>query len=76
MTTVEKLGGNWVIVRDRDVSPTGEVGGALEPEDADSSPVREFWTGDAWVGQYGLAKLFVTNEEADAYLAQHRHDLA
>ena len=76
MTTVERLGGNWLIVRDQDIDTTSESGSAPEPQDAESSPIREFWTGDAWVGQYGLAKLFVTKEEAEAYLAEHRHHLA
>jgi hypothetical protein len=76
MTTVEKLGGNWVIVRDGRVNAPDEAGDSLTPQDRDSSANREFWTGDGWAGQYGLAKLFATKEETEAYLAEHRHEMA
>ncbi|MCY2994006.1 MAG: hypothetical protein NTY19_39945 [Planctomycetota bacterium] len=37
---------------------------------------REFWTGDCWARQYGFAKQFAMKEEAETYLAQHRHEMA
>ena len=76
MATVDKLGGNWVIVRDQPINVPDEVSDSLAPQDAESSPNREFWTGDGWAGQYGLARLSATKQEAEAYLAEHRHEMA
>lgn len=64
MAMVEKLGGNWAIVR-------VEGGGA-----SDEADNRDSWTGDGWAAQYGSAKQFVTREEAEAYLTEHGHELA
>ena len=63
MATVEKLGGNWVIVRAEGASASDEDDG------------RYFWTGDSWAAEYGFAKQFATQEEAEAYLAEYRHEL-
>lgn len=65
MAAVEKLGGNWVIVRGQDMDGL---------DDVDGSSNREFWTGDGWAAQYGFAKQFATQEEAETYLAEHRHE--
>jgi len=75
MATVDKLGGNWVIVRSQARDAPGEIGGALESPETRSSASREFWTGDGWAGQYGLARYFATKEAAEACLAQHRHEM-
>ena len=75
MATVDRLGGNWLIVRGGGVNASDEVGDSPAPQDTDLSANREFWTGDGWAGQYGLARLFVTKEEAETYLAQHRHEM-
>jgi hypothetical protein len=73
MAMVEKLGGNWVIVRGHDTDAPDEVNNS--PQDAESPAIREFWTGGAWAGQYGLARRFATKEEAEAHLAEHRHEM-
>ena len=73
MATVEKLGGNWVIVRGPDPDESSSSPAAQE---AASSLIREFWTGDRWARQYGFAKQFAVKEEAETYLAQHRHEMA
>ena len=76
MATVDKLGGNWIIVRSHSTAAHNEIDGASELEANASSSNREFWTGDGWAGQYGLARYFATKEEAEAYLAQHGHKMA
>ena len=69
MAAVEKLGGNWVIVRNEsDASSTALRG--------DHSASRVFWTGDRWAAQYGFAKQFLTEDDAENHLAQHRHEMA
>lgn len=75
MATVERLGGNWIIVRSHTTAAPGEIGGVLKSLDTASASNREFWTGDGWAGQYGLARYFATREEAEADLAQHRHEM-
>ena len=70
MAAVEKLGGNWVIVRGDDRGSEDQGSGTSEARHAISSPDREFWTGDGWAAQYGYARQFATREEADACLAQ------
>ncbi len=77
MATVEKLGGNWVIVRGHGMSAPDETSRSpAAQEAASSSPNREFWTGDRWAGQYGFAKQFALQEEAETYLAQHQQEMA
>ena len=76
MAAVDKLGGNWVIVRAAGVNTFDDAGDSLTPQDTDSLGIREFWTGDGWAGQYGLARLFATKELAETYLAEHRHEMA
>ena len=76
MATVEKLGGNWVIVRGGGMNGPTERNGSPAPQDTESSPTREFWTGDDWASQYGFARQFSAKEEAETYFAQHRHELA
>ena len=76
MATVDKLGGNWVIVRDHGVNAPDELSGSLGAQEPTSSSNREFWAGDSWVGQYGFAKQFATKEEAETYLAQYRREMA
>ena len=71
MATVDRLGGNWVIVRTCTISADGEVAGASAAQETESSSGREFWTGDGWAAQFGFAKYFATKEEAEACLAQH-----
>ena len=66
MVTVEKLGGNWLIVRER---TTNASRAATGDEDA---PIREFWTGDGWAVQYGFARPFSTREEAESELEQNK----
>lgn len=75
MATVEKLGGNWVIVRTQNMSTSDEVDGSLAARERAEFSSREFWTGDSWAMQYGFAKQFATQEEAEAYLAEYRHEL-
>jgi hypothetical protein len=58
------------------VNAPNEAGNSLTPQDTDSPGIREFWTGDGWAGQYGLARPFATKEEAETYLAEHRHEMA
>ncbi|MHC4401575.1 MAG: hypothetical protein ACYTG0_18035 [Planctomycetota bacterium] len=76
MATVDKLGGNWVIVRGHGVNAPDEISGSLAAQETASSSNREFWTGERWAGQYGLAKRFATKKEAETHLAQHRHEMA
>jgi hypothetical protein len=76
MATVEKLGGNWVIVRGRGTNASDETGNSVEPQEPALSSDREFWTGDGWAAQYGFAKQFATQEEAEDYLDQHRQEMA
>ena len=70
MAAVEKLGGNWIIVRDADRRQIGSTPIASEEE---SFASREFWTGEGWAAQYGFAKQFLTQQEAEADFAEHRH---
>lgn len=63
MATVDRLGGNWIIVHT--TAAPDEIGGVLESLETASSSNREFWTGDGWAGQYGLARYFATREEAE-----------
>ena len=76
MATVDKLGGNWIIVRSQTTAARNEIDGASELEANAPLCNREFWTGDGWAGQYGLARYFATKEEAEAYLGQHCHEMA
>lgn len=76
MAMVDKLGGNWVIVRVPGMNASDEINGSLAAGEADLSSDREFWTGDGWAAQYGFARQFATKEEAEAYLDQHRHEMA
>jgi hypothetical protein len=76
MATVEKLGGNWVIVRGRGMTASGEIGGSMEARERSLSSDREFWTGDGWTAQYGFAKQFTTQQEAEDHLVQHLQDMA
>jgi len=75
MATVDKFGGNWVIVRSHTRDTPDGINGALESHETAASTNREFWTGDGWAGQYGFARYFATKEEAEACLAQHRHEI-
>ena len=75
MAVVDKLGGNWIIVRSHTTVAPDEIGGASELLETASSSNREFWTGDGWAGQYGLARYFATREDAEAYLAHHWHEM-
>lgn len=67
VATVSKLGGHWVIFRNRDVPRTGlgDQPGSSDETAADMG--REFWTGNGWAGQYGLAMHFATSQEAEDY---------
>ena len=76
MATVEKLGGNWVIVRVYGMPAQDETSSSTAAQENASSANREFWTGDCWARQYGLAKQFAVKEETETYLAQHRHEMA
>jgi hypothetical protein len=69
MAKVEKLGGSWVIVREQDIEVDEEL------SDGEADAVREFWSGDGWVRQFGFAKQFWAEEEAQDYLVQHPRDL-
>ena len=71
MATVDKLGGNWVIVRGHTMDAPDENGGSPASPETASSANREFWTGDGWAGQYGFARQFATKDQAEACLAQH-----
>ncbi len=73
MATVGKLGGNWVIVRGHGMPAPDQTANPPEAQDIESSLNRKFWTGDGWACQYGFAKRFAMREEAETYLAQHRH---
>jgi hypothetical protein len=75
MTAVDKLGGNWIIVRSHATVASDEIGAGVGLQETASPSNREFWTGDDWAGQYGLARYFATREEAEFYLAQHRHEM-
>jgi hypothetical protein len=75
MVTVDKLGGKWVISRTGGANASGDVDDPSGSQDDDLTANRQFWTGDAWAGQYGLAKPFGSQEEAETYLTQHRHEL-
>ena len=75
MATVNKLGGNWIIVRSHTTVASDEIGVGADSQETASPSNREFWTGDDWVGQYGLARYFATKEEAEVYLAQHWHEM-
>jgi len=70
MAAVEKLGGNWVIVRDGN---RPQIDGASITSEEEPFVSREFWTGDGWAAQYGFAKQYLMQEEAEAELAEHRH---
>jgi hypothetical protein len=76
MATVEKLGGNWVIVRVYGMPAPDDTSSSTEAQENASSANREFWTGDCWASQYGLAKQFAVKEGAETYLAQHRQKIA
>ena len=75
MATVDKLGGRWVIVRGHGMPAPDQTGSSPAAQETESSLNREFWTGDHWAAQYGFAKQFAMKEEAEAYLAQHRHEM-
>ena len=74
MATVEKLGGNWVIVRGHGMNASDEIGDSVEERETALSSDREFWTGDGWAAQYGFAKQFATKEEAEKSLASDMHN--
>jgi hypothetical protein len=76
MAMVDRLGGNWVIVRGDGMPAPGQTANSPEAQETESSLNREFWTGDGWTGQYGFARQFAHREEAETYLAQHRHRMA
>jgi hypothetical protein len=76
MVTVEKLGGNWVIVRSDYASADNDADGSSAASEIASSPRREFWTGDGWTAQYGFARPFLTQEEAEDHLAENQHGMA
>ena len=76
MARVDKLGGNWVIVRDDGMEEPDAVSHSPAPRYTDSSANREFWTGTGWAGQYGVARQFAEKEEAETYLAEHRNEMA
>ena len=70
MAAVEKLGGNWIIVRDGN---RPQIDGASIASEEDPFASREFWTGDGWAAQFGFARQFLTQEEAETEFADHRH---
>ena len=76
MATVEKLGGNWVIVGGHGMPARDESPCSPAAQETALSLDREFWTGDGWARQYGFARQFAMQEEAETYLAQHRHEMA
>lgn len=76
MVTVEKLGGNWVIVRSVHASAANDADDSSAASDIASSPSREFWTGDGWTAQYGFARPFLTQEQAEDHLAENQHRMA
>jgi hypothetical protein len=71
MVTVEKLGGSWLIVR----TAADQSDAASGDSDSDLSADRLFWSGTGWSGQYGFAQQFLTREDAQAYLAEHQHEM-
>jgi hypothetical protein len=75
MATVEKLGGSWVIIRGNGMNRPDDVSDSLAPQDVDAPANREFWTGNGWAGQYGLARQFTTKEDAETYFTEHRHQM-
>jgi len=76
MATVEKLGGNWVIDRGHGMNASDETDDSVAARETALSSSREFWTGDTWAVQYVFGKQFATQEEAETYLAEHRHEMA
>jgi hypothetical protein len=70
MAAVEKLGGNWVIVR---AGSRDHIAGSTRASDEELPSSREFWTGDGWAAQYGFARQFLTQEQAEAHFAEYRH---
>jgi len=74
MARVDKLGGQWVIVRGGEYSMSEQAGASRATEETASS-AREFWTGDGWAMQFGLAQRFALQEEAESYLVQHRPNI-
>ena len=72
MAAVEKLGGNCVIVRSGNRS---QIDATLIASGEEPFASREFWTGDGWAAQYGFAKQFLTQEEAEADFKEHRHQM-
>jgi hypothetical protein len=75
MATVDKLGGNWVIVRGDHANGSDEIIGSPTAQETAPLSTRQFWTGDRWAGQYGFAKQFAAKEEANTYLAKHRNEI-
>ena len=76
MAAVEKLGGNWVIVRSESGKASDAIDASSTASRSDHSASRVFWTGDRWAAQYGFAKQFLTEDDAENHLAQHRHEMA
>ena len=76
MVTVEKLGGNWVIVRSDHTSAANAANDSSAASEIAASPSREFWTGDGWTAQYGFARPFLTQEAAEDHLAENEHRMA
>jgi hypothetical protein len=74
MATVDRLGCNWIIIRSHTIAAPGGIGGISESLETAASN-REFWTGDGWAVQYGLARYFATKEEAETYLVQHGREM-
>jgi len=76
MAAVEKLGGNWVIVRGDCANAANDTDGSSAASETAFPSAREFWTGDGWATQYGFARQFLTQQEAENHLAEHRHRMA
>ena len=76
MAAVAKLGGNWVIVRVGCTTSADDTNGSSTASEITFSAAREFWTGDGWAAQYGLARQFLTQQEAETHLAEYRHRMA
>ena len=76
MATIERLGGNWVIVRGHAIGSPDATGDAMKSGKTTSSSDREFWTGNGWAAQYGFARQFATQEEAENCLIRHQQDMA
>jgi hypothetical protein len=72
MAAVEKLGGMWVIVR----GEPDELDNPSNATDSDVPMTRLFWTGDGWAAQFGFAKQFLSKDDAEAHLAEHRHEMS